>query len=66
VLNSRVPHIHARRSGGPRWKPGLTAEENRAAENLLVMCIPHSYEIDEHKEQFPAELLQEGPTPATA
>ncbi|WP_222193299.1 hypothetical protein [Modestobacter italicus] len=37
----------------------MTEEENRAAGNLLVLCIPHSYEIDEHEEQYPAELLQE-------
>lgn len=59
VLNSRVAHIHARRPGGPRWKPGMTHEENRAAENLLLLCIPHSYEIDEQPERFPAEMLQQ-------
>jgi hypothetical protein len=37
----------------------MTAEENRGAENLLVMCIPHSYEIDEHEGQYPAQLLQQ-------
>lgn len=59
VLNSRVAHIHARRPGGPRWKPGMTHDENRAAENLLLLCIPHSYEIDEQPERFPAEMLQQ-------
>jgi len=59
VLNSRVSHIHARQPGGPRWKPGMSSVDNRSVENLLLMCIPHSYEIDEHETRFSAELLQE-------
>lgn len=59
VLNSRVSHIHARQPGGPRWKPGMSSADNRSVENLLLMCIPHSYEIDEHETRFSAELLQE-------
>ncbi|WP_139979260.1 hypothetical protein [Nocardioides litoris] len=59
VLNSRVCHIHARRSNGPRWLEGMTSEANRSVANLLILCIPHSYEIDEHADRFPAELLQE-------
>ncbi len=59
VLNSRVSHIHARQPGGPRWKPGMSPADNRSVENLLLMCIPHSYEIDEHEKRFSPELLQE-------
>ena len=59
VLNSRVSHIHARQPGGPRWKPGMSSADNRSVENLLLMCIPHSYEIDEHETRFSPELLQE-------
>lgn len=59
VLNSRVAHIHARRAGGPRWLEGMTAAENRSRTNLLVLCISHSYEIDDQAKRFPAELLQE-------
>ncbi|MDL5351058.1 hypothetical protein [Microbacterium sp. zg-YB36] len=59
VLNSRVSHIHARQPGGPRWKPGMSSEDNRSVKNLLLMCIPHSYEIDEHEARFSPELLQE-------
>jgi hypothetical protein len=58
VLNSRVAHIHARRPRGPRWLPGMSSEENRAPENLLLMCIPHSYEIDSDETRFPADLLR--------
>ena len=59
VLNSRISHIHARQPGGPRWKPGMSSADNRSVENLLLMCIPHSYEIDEHETRFSPELLQE-------
>ncbi|MBB3043706.1 hypothetical protein [Nocardioides soli] len=37
----------------------MSSEDNRSAENLLLMCIPHSYEIDEHETRFSPELLQE-------
>jgi hypothetical protein len=58
VLNSRVAHIHARRKGGPRWL-GMDPEANRAFENLLLLCIEHSYEIDEVPGRFPADMLRE-------
>lgn len=58
VLNSRVAHIHARRRGGPRWIEML-AEDNRAFENLVLLCIDHSYEIDEFPESFPADTLRD-------
>ncbi|MGW2087520.1 hypothetical protein [Streptomyces sp. NPDC001880] len=59
TLNSRVAHINARREGGPRWNPGMSGEENRSAENLLLLCIEHSYEIDEKAARFPPEMLRE-------
>lgn len=59
VLNSRAAHIHARSPRGPRWLPGMSSAENRDHENLLLMCISHSYEIDSDETRFPADLLQE-------
>jgi hypothetical protein len=47
TLNSRVAHICARRENGPRWDTEMSSEENRSVSNLLVMCIPHSYEVDD-------------------
>ncbi|MCC2315614.1 hypothetical protein [Cellulomonas xiejunii] len=58
VLNSRIAHIHARRPGGPRWIE-MSSEDNRADDNLLLLCIEHSYEVDELPDQYPAELLRE-------
>jgi hypothetical protein len=37
----------------------MSHEDNRSATNLLLLCIPHSYEVDEDEERFPAALLQE-------
>lgn len=59
VLNSRVAHIHARRPGGPRWLAGMSHEDNRSATNLLLLCIRHSYEVDDDEERFPPTLLRE-------
>ncbi len=58
VLNSRVAHIHARRPGGPRWIE-MTAEENRGGGNLLLLCIEHSYEVDDLSDRYTANLLRE-------
>jgi hypothetical protein len=37
----------------------MSSEENRAPKNLLLMCIPHSFEIDTDEIRFPADLLRE-------
>lgn len=58
VLNSRVAHIHARRPGGPRWIE-MSDDENRSASNLVLLCIEHSYEVDEHPDRYPAETMHE-------
>jgi hypothetical protein len=60
ILNSRVAHIHARRVGGPRWKI-MDPEENRSTGNLLLLCIEHSYEIDDKalEDRYPADVLFE-------
>lgn len=59
VLNSTVAHIHARSQGGPRWDKDMTAEDNRAPENLMPMCLEHSREIDDFWPNYPADLLRE-------
>lgn len=58
-LNSRVAHIHARRQGGPRWKE-MDPEENRSPGNLVLMCIEHSYEIDDpaQERKYTPDLLR--------
>src|SRR5260370_13299281 len=58
IPNSRVAHIHGRRRNGPRCKL-MDPEENRRHKNLLVLCIEHSYEVDDKELEirYPAELL---------
>ncbi|MBB6253136.1 hypothetical protein FHS74_003705 [Nitrospirillum iridis] len=61
TLNSRVCHIHARREGGPRWDPSQSAEDNRAQQNLILMCVEHAAQIDipETLSAHPPERLRE-------
>ncbi|GAA2369559.1 hypothetical protein GCM10010170_070030 [Dactylosporangium salmoneum] len=59
VLNSHVAHIHARSEGGPRWDPSMREDDNRAPANLLLLCFPHAWEIDNLVDLYPADLLQE-------
>jgi len=37
----------------------MPAEDNRAFGNLVLLCIEHSYEIDEAPDLFPADMLRE-------
>lgn len=37
----------------------MLPEDNRASANLILLCIEHSYEIDETPDVFPAEMLRE-------
>ena len=59
VLNSEVAHIYARREGGPRWNPAMTAEENRDYDNLILLCRQHAKEIDDIPGHYPPDLLCE-------
>jgi len=59
VLNSRVAHIHARREGGPRWNPAMTEQDNRGYDNLILLCIEHSDEIDKIPDRYPPEMLRD-------
>jgi hypothetical protein len=60
-LNSKIAHICARREGGPRWDPNMSAEENRSAANLILMCAKHADEIDliQRAKLYPVPLLRE-------
>jgi len=58
VLNSHVAHIHARSEGGPRWNPDMSEADNRDVSNLLILCFPHAWEIDQFPDEYPAEMLR--------
>ncbi|MET9243886.1 hypothetical protein [Nonomuraea sp. NPDC003709] len=57
-LNVEIAHIHARSENAARWDAGMTAEENRSFDNLILMCLPHHEEIDSSPDLFPADLLR--------
>lgn len=61
ILNSRIAHICARREGGPRWDPAMSEAENRSTSNLILLCLEHASEVDEHDRvaEFPVSLLRE-------
>lgn len=58
TLNSTVAHIHARREGGPRWEPGMTADANRSEANLILLCLEHSREVDDLPDDYPADDMR--------
>lgn len=37
----------------------MSSDDNRADTNLLLLCIEHSYEVDEAADRFPAEMLRD-------
>jgi hypothetical protein len=61
TLNSRVAHICARSEGGPRWEAQMGPAENRSAENLVLLCVKHAYEVDDPSlvHMYPAPVLRE-------
>jgi len=61
TLNSRIAHIHARREGGPRFDLNQSADDNRHANNLLVLCLEHANEVDVPgwETRFPPSVLKE-------
>lgn len=56
VLNSTVAHICARSEGGPRWDPNMSEAENQSNSNLIALCLPHSFEVDQEPLQSVSTL----------
>lgn len=59
VPNSTVAHICAASPEGPRYDSNMSAEDNRAASNLLLLCHFHSRLVDVTDSPFGTELLRE-------
>ncbi|MEW2559367.1 hypothetical protein [Streptomyces griseorubiginosus] len=61
VLNSRIAHIRAASTLGPRYAESMTDEERRAFENLVLLCLPHAEEVDLKAlaDRYPPETLRE-------
>jgi len=58
TLNSTVAHIHARRENGPRWNASMSEDDNRSESNLILLCLEHSFEVDDVPDEYPAEQMQ--------
>jgi hypothetical protein len=55
---AQICHIYAASDNGPRGKPGLTASERNAPDNLLLLCGHHHPQVDKQWQTYPAEMLK--------
>jgi hypothetical protein len=58
VVIAQICHIYAASDNGPRGKPGLSAAERNAPDNLILMCGHHHPLVDKQWETYPAGLLK--------
>ena len=58
---SKICHIEAASSNGPRWNSEMNDEERRHYNNLILLCDEHHTIIDnkENENKFPVSLLKE-------
>lgn len=58
---SVIAHIEAAEEGGPRFNPNSNDEQRRSYENLIPMCIKHSFWIDKEKnrQNYTVQKLKE-------
>lgn len=56
-VTGQVCHIRARKPGGPRYDPNLSAGELHAFENLLLLCPTHHTVIDRDPAAYPTERV---------
>ena len=59
IVTGEICHIHARRSGGPRFDPDQTEDERQSFNNLILMCGPHHKIIDSQPDIYSAEVIKE-------
>lgn len=59
TLNSRIAHIQGSAPDGPRADPWMTCDEVNDFDNLIVLCLFHADEVDQHVDEFPKEMLRE-------
>jgi hypothetical protein len=59
LVVGQIAHIYAHSDKGPRGKPGMTEQERREADNLLLCCPTHHAIVDGQQESYPATTLLE-------
>lgn len=57
TLVADVCHIKAERPGGPRFDKGLTAEERRAPQNLILLCNTCHTLVDAEPKKYTVAVL---------
>ena len=55
---AQICHIYAISEEGPRGKAGLTDQELKSPNNLILLCPNHHTVVDGQHETYPAEMLQ--------
>lgn len=58
VVIGRVCHIAGAEKGGPRFDSSMSADQNRAFENLLLLCANCHVLIDDDEGRFPVIKLK--------
>ena len=56
---AQICHIYAVSEAGPRGRAGLTDDELKSIENLILLCPTHHVVVDKQYETYPAELLKQ-------
>lgn len=56
---SDICHIYASSPNGPRGQGGLTEEELKSIDNLILLCPNHHRMVDRQPETYTAELLKQ-------
>ena len=59
VSVAEICHIRARRKGGPRYDPSLTAAQKDDIKNLLLLCPTHHTEVDKSPSKYSVDILEE-------
>lgn len=56
---AEICHIRARRKGGPRYDPALTAAQKDDFQNLILLCPTHHTEVDKSPVKYSVDILTE-------
>lgn len=59
VFVGKVAHITAAEKGGPRFDAGLTNEQRRSGDNLVLVCANHHDEVDQDLKRWTLQALKD-------
>ncbi|MCL2606804.1 MAG: hypothetical protein FWD93_05950, partial [Coriobacteriia bacterium] len=58
LIIKNIAHIHSPRPNGPRYISGMSIDELRGYENLLLLCPVCHKKIDDFPDRYPHETLR--------